>query len=135
MCSMRHKRWNFIAKVSFLNNKMHFDVMWKYVCRFKHKIFIFIIFNVQNINMDDEKVQKKEKIHGESFAFIQTTKNFYSLQNSLRFEDVFCSFILFCCSLMGEHVCMRSVVMVRSKHGICSMVPFEFFVVVSFGFL
>lgn len=135
MCSMRNKRWNFIAKVSFLNNKMHFDVMWKYVCRFKHKIFIFIIFNVKNINMDDEKDQKKEKMHRESFAFIQTTKNFYSLQNSLRFADVFCSFILFCCSLMGERVCMRSVVMVRSKHGICSMVPFEFFVVVSFGFL
>lgn len=40
---------------------MHFDVMWKYVCRFKHKIFIFIIFNVENTNMDDENDQKKKK--------------------------------------------------------------------------
>lgn len=82
-----------------------------------------------------EGSEEKKEMHRESFAFIQTTKNFYSLQNSLRFADVFCSFILFCCSLMGERVCMRSIVMVRSKHGICSMVPFEFFVVVSFGFL
>lgn len=51
--------------------------------------------------------EERKKMHGESFAFIQTTKNFYSLQNSLRFADVL--FVHFILLLFNGRACMYAV--------------------------